>query len=214
MKIQICCWIAHFAHYRTVYQVVFTSNCSLFSNNISLSECLGQSTDRTWWKHMDSFCPTFLYFPYSSLFPLHRPLHTSFQPFYLTSILAKSHREKLVQHTPYASVAIPDPWRYCLALHLIYCLPPSHVCSSWHDPSQLILYSWGIFNISVCPPGWFFADKAGGKGGLSDDFNEPPQSHWKSKQDAWMIALVSEIYPTVVICLLWAWDIYCVAHRY
>ena len=46
-----------------------------------------------------------------------------------------------------------------------------------------------------------FADKAGGKGDLSDSLNAAAPSCWESDQDALMISSVSEMYPTAVICL-------------
>jgi len=70
------------------------------------------------------------------------------------------------------------------------------------------------FNTWVSSPGRFFADKAGGKGDLSDNLNPAAPSCWKFDKDALMISSVSEMYPMAVICLIWVWDFFCVAHRF
>jgi len=75
----------------------------------------------------------------------------------------------------------------------------------------LILLIQRTFNIWVGPPGMFFADKAGGKGDLSDNFNAAAPSCWKSDQDALTISSVSEMYLTAIICLFWAQSCICVA---
>jgi len=71
----------HFTHYTSVYQPIFTCNCSLFTHTISVSDILSQSTYRTWWNHIDPFWPTFSCFSYSVLFPLHWPSSAPVQPF-------------------------------------------------------------------------------------------------------------------------------------
>jgi hypothetical protein len=48
-KIDISCCIIHFAYYRSVYEQTFTCDCSILSNNIPLSEILGQATYRIWY---------------------------------------------------------------------------------------------------------------------------------------------------------------------
>jgi len=88
-------------------------------------------------------------------------------------------------------------------------LSSSHSTGWW-----LILRIWRTFKIWVRPPGRFFADKAGGKGDLSDNLNAAAPSCWKSDQDALMHSSVSEMYPTAVICLFWARDSFWVAHRF
>jgi len=79
---------------------------------------------------------------------------------------------------------------------------------------RLILRIRRTFKIWVRPPRSSFADKAGGKGDLSDNLNAAAQSCWKSDQDALTISSVSKMYPTVVICLFWARDYFCVARRF
>ena len=64
----------------TVYEQIFTCNCSLFYQNISLSELLGQATYRSRCKIVDPCCPTFAHFPYSCSFPLHWPSRSTFLP--------------------------------------------------------------------------------------------------------------------------------------
>jgi len=71
---------------------------------------------------------------------------------------------------------------------------------------QLILRIQRTFNIWGLPPGKSFADKAGGKGDLSDNVSAAAQSCWKGDQDALTISSVSEMYPTAVTCLVWARD--------
>ena len=70
-NIDTSCWVMHFTRYTSVYQPIFTCNCSLFSHNGSLCHILDQATYRTWWEHIDLFWLTFSCVPYSSLFRLH-----------------------------------------------------------------------------------------------------------------------------------------------
>jgi len=79
---------------------------------------------------------------------------------------------------------------------------------------QLILRIRWTFNIWVRPPGKFFADKCGGNGDISDNFNADTPSCRKSDHDAWTITSVSKMYPTGVICLFWARDSVWVARRF
>jgi len=72
---------------------------------------------------------------------------------------------------------------------------------------------WRTFNWSVGAPGSSFADKADGEGDPSDDLNPAGPWCWKSNQDALTISFVSEMYFMAVICLFWAHDSICVAHR-
>jgi len=87
------------------------------------------------------------------------------------------------------------------------------VYSSLPTGWRSILLIWQTFNIWVCPPGRSFADKAGGKGDLSDNVNAAAPSCRRSDHDAWMISSISEIYSTAVIWLFWARDSFCVAHK-
>jgi len=68
--------------------------------------------------------------------------------------------------------------------------------------------------IWVRPPGRPFADKAGGKGDLSDNVKAATPSCWKSNLDALMISSVSEMHPMAVLCFLWVWDSSCIATRF
>jgi len=86
----------------------------------------------------------------------------------------------------------------------------SSLSSGW----RLIIRIQQIFNIWVRSLGKSFADRGGGKWGLSDDSIAAASSCWKSDHDALMIASKSEIYPTVVICLVWAQDSFWVARRF
>jgi len=65
----------------------------------------------------------------------------------------------------------------------------------------------------VCTAGRPFADKAGGKGNLSDNLNAAAPSCWKFDQDGLTISSLSEMYPMAVIWLFWAWDSFWVACR-
>jgi len=76
---------------------------------------------------------------------------------------------------------------------------------------QLSVRILGTFNIGVRPPGRSFVDKGGGKGDLPDNWNAATPSCWKSDYDA---LTISEMYPTVVICLFWARDSFWVTHRF
>jgi len=84
------------------------------------------------------------------------------------------------------------------------------VSSGW----QLIFRIWWTIKIWVLPPGRSFADKAGGKGILSDNSNAAAPSGWKSDQDALTISAGSEMYHTAVICLCWACDSFCIARMF
>jgi len=70
------------------------------------------------------------------------------------------------------------------------------------------------FNTWGCPPGRFFADNAGGRGHLSDNLNATAPPCCKFEQDALTTYSVSEMYLTLVTCLFWARDSWCVAHRF
>jgi len=79
---------------------------------------------------------------------------------------------------------------------------------------RLILRIRQTFTIWVRPPGRSIADVGGGEGDLSDNLNAATPSGWKRDQDALRMSLVSEMYPTVVICIFWAWDFFWVAPRF
>jgi len=79
---------------------------------------------------------------------------------------------------------------------------------------RLILRIRWTFKIWVRPAWRSFADKADGKGDLSDNLNAATPSCWRSDQDAVTISSVSEMYPTAVICLFWTRDSFWVAHRF
>jgi len=86
---------------------------------------------------------------------------------------------------------------------------------SWPSAGwRSILYNWWTFNTSVHPPGHSCADKAGGNGDLCENLHAAIISSWKFDQDALMLSSVSEMYPRAVICLFWAHDSICVAHRF
>jgi len=78
----------------------------------------------------------------------------------------------------------------------------------------LILLIQCTFDTWVHPPGWSFVDRAGQNGDLSDNLNAAAPSCWKFDQEALMIPSVSEMYPLAVICVFWARDSFCVAHRF
>jgi len=88
--------------------------------------------------------------------------------------------------------------------------PSSSLLTGW----RLIPLIWQAFDIWVCPLGRFFADTAGGKGDLSDNWNAAAPSFWESDQDAVMISCMSEMYPTAVIYMWWVWDSFWVASRF
>jgi len=114
-----------FAHHTSVSDQIFTWDCSIFSHNISLSEILGHATYRTWWQHIDPFCPTCSWFPYSSLFPLQQLSSTPVQTVSLTSMLAVSLCKHLVRHSHPAAQDFLVPWCNCQAWYQVCCLPPS-----------------------------------------------------------------------------------------
>jgi len=79
---------------------------------------------------------------------------------------------------------------------------------------QSILPIRQSFNIWVHPPARSFVNKAGGKGDCSDNLNAAAPSSGKGDEDAVKISCVSKMYPTAVICLLWARDSFSVACRF
>jgi len=84
--------------------------------------------------------------------------------------------------------------------------------SSLPSPGWLLIHRIRqTFNIWVHSPGRSFADKAGGKGDLSDNLNAAAASCLQSDQDALTISSMSKMYLTAVICMLWVWDSFCVA---
>jgi len=119
----------HFAHFTSVYEPISTCDCSIFSHKISLSEILGQPTYRTWWKHDDSFCPTFDCFLHSSMFPSQWPSSYPVQPGSSTSVSAESIREHLVGHSCSGTQGFPEPRSHSQAWYHIRHLPPSCQCS-------------------------------------------------------------------------------------
>jgi len=90
----------------------------------------------------------------------------------------------------------------------------SGAVSSWLSTGwRLILWIRRTYMISVRPPVSSFAAKGGGKGDLSYNLNAAAPACWKGDPDALTISSVSEMYPPTVICLVWARDSFCVAHR-
>jgi len=214
----------HFARYSSVHWPIFTSNCPIFLHNISLNQIICQTTYRTWWKYIDTFCSTCSCAPYSFSFPLHWPSSTLLQPGSLTSVLAESIQERLVRHSHPAALGFPDPPCHCLALYqiqhqlrnLLRCHlddPSGHssIANCWCTKCVLVHYphhfwladSW----LLIFSPG-----KAGGRGDLSENMNTARPSCWKFDHDALTISSVSEIYATVDICFFRARDTFCVAH--
>jgi len=79
----------------------------------------------------------------------------------------------------------------------------------------LILRIWRTFNIWVGLSGQSYIDNGGGaKQDLSNDLNAAAPSCWKSDQDAFTITSMSEMHPTLVICLFWARCSFWVAPRF
>jgi len=78
---------------------------------------------------------------------------------------------------------------------------------------QLLLLIRHTSNTSVRPPRRSFADKAGGRGDLSDNLNAAAPSCRKCDQDALTIISVCEIYPATFICMFWARESFCIARR-
>jgi len=101
-----------------------------------------------------------------------------------------------------------------LSLFLLFQMLSGTLSSSLSTGQWSILVIWQMFNIRVRHPGKAFADNTGGKGNLSDKINAAAPSCWKSDQNAWTISTMSEIYPMAVLCLFWARDSVCVAHRF
>jgi len=152
-------------------------------------------------------------------------------------MLAEPIRAHLARRSHPTALGIPDPRCNCCALYrshrpqrnprlLSFGLSNSPFQFSQSSVSEmlsgalssslltgwcLILRTQRTFKIWVCPPGRSFANKAGGKGDLSDNLNAAAPSCCKSDQDALTISSVSEMYPTAVICLFWARNSFCVA---
>jgi len=128
-KIDISVWISHFGSYSYIYEGISSCDCTVFSQNISQSEILGQVTYRTWWKHIDPICPTFSCFPCSSLFPLDWQSITPCQPVFLTSVLAELIQEHMMRHSQPGALGFPKSWCRYLALYRIGRLHDSCLCS-------------------------------------------------------------------------------------
>jgi len=71
---------------------------------------------------------------------------------------------------------------------------------------RLILQIQRALNTWVCPPWRSFADKASGKGDVSDNLNTAARTGCNSVHDDLTISSLSEMYPTAVIGLFWARD--------
>jgi len=114
------------ARHTSVYQPIFTCDCSPDSWNLFLNQTLGQATWSSWWNILmhcvvwfhDCHIP-----PYFHCIDRHQPL---FQPCSLTPVLAESIPEHLVRHSHHAALGFPDPRCHCLALYQIQILP--HIC--------------------------------------------------------------------------------------
>jgi len=87
---------------------------------------------------------------------------------------------------------------------------PSSLLTGW----QLNFGIQLTFTIWVRPVGMSFVEKVGGKGDLSDNVNAAARSWWKSDEYDFTISSVSEIYPTVGICLFWGRDLFLVSDRF
>ena len=107
-------------------------------------------------------------------------------------------------------VQVTIPGKY----YFIYKMLAGVLSASLSSGRPLSLLIWRTFNNWVRPPGRSFADKAGGKGDLSDNLNVAAPSCWTTDQDALTISSVSQMYPTDVICLFWGRHSFCVANRF
>jgi len=126
----------HFPRYTSVYEQIFTCNCSIFSHNISQSEILSQATYRTWGKHIDLFCPTYSCLLFSSLFPLQWLSSTRCQPMSLTIVLPESIWEHSVRHSHPGALGLLELQSYSHARYWIHRLPPSCHHSHLDYPSH------------------------------------------------------------------------------
>jgi len=93
-------------------------------------------------------------------------------------------------------------------------IPSSAQSSSLSTGCRLILGMQRTFNIWVRPPGRSFVDNTGGNGNISDCSNTAAPSCWERDQDALTISSMAEMYPTAVICVVWAKATPCVLHRF
>jgi len=98
----------------------------------------------------------------------------------------------------------------CSVTAICSCVLSSSLSTGW----KFILRIVRTFKIRVLPPGRYLAEKAGGKGDLSDNLNAATTSCWKSDQEALTSSSMSEMYLMPVICLFWVWVSHCVAHRF
>ena len=104
--------------------------------------------------------------------------------------------------------------RFQFSQFLVFEKFPDALSSSLSAGWQLILLIRRTFDTLVHSPGMCIADKASSKGDLTDNLNAAAPSCWKFDQDALMICSVSEMYPTTVICVIWAQDSFCIACRF
>jgi len=111
-------------------------------------------------KHIDAFCPTLCWFPYSSSFALYWLSPTPFQSVCLTSMLGKSIREHLVSHSDPPALGSRDPRCHCLALYQIQPLPGNSLCCHLHYPSchSSLANVWCPKCIQVCDHCNFWLD--------------------------------------------------------
>ena len=225
-KFFICSQKLYCACYLSIYQQVFTSNCSPFAHNISLTET----------QHILSyfvFSPVFLLV--STALTVTKTISAWLLNFCGSRINPGSFGAALTsRRTGHSASWIPLP---CSISDVACAAPLSSVpVGLFKSPFQFrqcsvsamlsgALFSslstgWGLIprirqplNIWVCPPARSFADKAGGKDDLSARLNAAASSWWKCDQEALTISSVSGMYPTAIICLFWARDPICVAHR-
>jgi len=106
----------------------------------NVSDILGEVTCRTWWKHIDSICPTFASFPYSSVFLLYRQSPGLFKLVSLASVLAKSIQECSLRNSQCRTPGFLKAWcpsmTRCRIHFLLHCRLQSRLDHSNHKVNE------------------------------------------------------------------------------
>jgi len=116
-NIDASCEMIYFVCNTSVYQLIWTCHCTTFPYNISLNEFLSQAIWITWWNIMMNSVLLVLGSFFSCLFPLHWSSPTPFELCSVTSVLAESNQEQLVQKSHSAALGLLDLVRHCPAIY-------------------------------------------------------------------------------------------------
>jgi len=213
-KIYIYCQKVHCACYASIHQTVFTRYSSQFTQNLSLTETLGQATSVTW-LILSYFFFTHLYLLVSIKLYVKNNLSSCHFDFGIGRVdLGKFGAALTSRCSGYLGSSIPSPysiynWKSAAQSSSVsFVLPKSpfrfsqslvtetrsgEQFSSLLTGWRLILRNRQTLNISICPPLRSFADNAGGKGDHTDSLTAAEPSWCKNDQEALTTFSVSEM---------------------